>query len=220
MSETKGRCGEKSACVPVKQTPRHDKQRWLSRSRALQSDRRLWFSSGAVPEHGSQGQVVRAPGYEPRGPGFDSRLVLWVFILNGESPRRSPGFDNVLPVKTVPIRANVLPVNTVPIRANDLPVKTVPICANVLPVNTVPIRANVLPVNTVPIRANDLPVKTVPICANVLPVNTVPIRANVLPVNTVPIRANDLPVKTVPIRANVCPLDLRRRTGEPPLDQE
>nr|CAD7399156.1 unnamed protein product [Timema poppensis] len=36
--------------------------------------------------------MASAPGYEPRGPGFYSRQVSWVFFVKGELPQRSPGF--------------------------------------------------------------------------------------------------------------------------------
>nr|CAD7585826.1 unnamed protein product [Timema genevievae] len=37
------------------------------------------------------GTVVRPPGYEPRDPEFDSRLVQWVFFPKGELSQWSPG---------------------------------------------------------------------------------------------------------------------------------
>nr|CAD7428156.1 unnamed protein product [Timema monikensis] len=50
------------------------------------------------PEHHSQpaprGVVVSAPGCQPRGPGFDSRLLPWLFFPKGGSPQRSPWFDH------------------------------------------------------------------------------------------------------------------------------
>nr|CAD7198407.1 unnamed protein product [Timema douglasi] len=36
--------------------------------------------------------VVSAPGHESRGPGFDSRIVPWVFFPKGELPQWSPEF--------------------------------------------------------------------------------------------------------------------------------
>nr|CAD7195728.1 unnamed protein product [Timema douglasi] len=38
-----------------------------------------------------------APSYESMGPGFDSRLVLWVFSPKAEPPQRSPGFAGQTP---------------------------------------------------------------------------------------------------------------------------
>nr|CAD7464458.1 unnamed protein product [Timema tahoe] len=46
----------------------------------------------AKPPVGELRFKVRAPGYEPKGPGSDSRLVPWVFFPKEESPQRSPGF--------------------------------------------------------------------------------------------------------------------------------